>query len=722
MKNFFVLLVMTTALSTAAVAKEHTYDVVVYGGTPGGITAAIAAAREQKSVLLVEPYGFVGGLNTNGLTNLEHVHSLVGTVRGLAQGFAHRITDYYGLHKASWDFEAHVAQSVFEEMLAEQPNIEIRKNTRLTSAKTKNEELESIVLSDDTTVKGHMFIDASYEGDLLAASGATFHLGREGIAECKESLAGIRLQDPVRHASPYNENGSLLWNINPGEDLMEGEAHPLYQAFNYRLNVTNDPKKRVPFPKPENYDPAKYELLKRYLQKNRDMKFYQVTSLIPHNFERGGRHAEFNSSQVTARGHNAVFSIGFWGLQAGYIEGDYETRKRIESEYREATLGVIHFMLTDSSVPAQMRDELLMWGLDSDEFVDNGHWPEQIYVRTGRRLNGEYLFSQHDVMSMRAKKDVISLGSHVMDSHHVQTVSLGPDTFTNEGRIWQWLTGAYDIPYRSIVPKRTEVKNLLAPVPMSSTSVANTTIRLEPNWMMLGEVAGIAASMAINNDKAVQDINVQDLQNKIVEYGGLIPTYEILPAREGLWQYAYLNTDRPKKDKSAASGQLAAFKVKRDPEPGTPPAIRKIDDRDEQTDRPNWRQIDLPVAPYTAYYVRAKVKGAPSHFLFDGKAYEPNVTYFSRLTWADGDTPNNEYAWYKVSSQRPTDQAASILDLSSATPSDKDVELKADVFVVAEQTGLTTMTASDLEGLVRDSEKDQHAPVCAPAPYNGRQS
>jgi hypothetical protein len=306
-----------------------------------------------------------------------------------------------------------------------------------------------------------------------------------------------------------DEKGNLLPGISGwAKDYKEGDAHRGVMNYNWRLCLSNDPATRVPIPGPEHYDRARFRLLENWLAEQtragKEVKLTDILDLYHHAKDR----IEVNNKQA------AIISIGHFGGQFDYPDADYATRDKIIADHTDYTLGLLHFIATDESVPEKLRAEMQQYGLHKEEFADNGNWPYQIYVREARRMRGAYVVKQQDVTEDRRKPDAIAVGSHFVDSHHVQRLALSPTEFVNEGRIW--LDGfAYQIPYRALTPKAEECTNLLVPGAASYTHVAFCTYRLESTWMMGGHAAGTAAAMAAKDGKAVQALEIGALQDKL---------------------------------------------------------------------------------------------------------------------------------------------------------------------------------------------------------------
>jgi FAD-dependent oxidoreductase family protein len=521
MKRFAYALLLGLTLGLLAAsgrAQSADADVVVYGGVPCGVAASIAASREGARTLLIEPTKHVGGLNTSGLSTAETEHMLKWTFGGVALEVYQRIGKHYGMWGPAYYFEPHVAEKVFNDMLAE-AKVAVRYGLRVEKVEKDGARIRGIVLSDGSTVSAKVFVDAGYEGDLMARAGVTCTWGRESREEFGEELAGIRLDKTPRKAATVDEQGKLLPGISGwARDLVEGAADRKVMNYNWRLVFSNDPDKRAPIPAPAHYDRARYRLLENWLREmaaqGTEVKLTDILDLYSHYARRKDK-KEVNNKQA------AIISIGHFGGQFDYPDANYAARERIIADHTDYTLGLLHFLATDNSVPEKLRAEMSQWGLAKDEFADNNHWPCQLYVREARRMRGAFVMTQRDVQDDRHKPDAVALGSHFIDSHHVQRVALSPTEFVNEGRVWE--SGqVYQIPYRALTPKKEECTNLLVPGAASFTHVAFCTYRLESTWMMGGHAAGVAAARAASSGKAVQDLIVDNLQERLRAQGQVI--------------------------------------------------------------------------------------------------------------------------------------------------------------------------------------------------------
>lgn len=487
------------------------FDVVVYGGTAGGVITAISAAREGLRVALLEPGRHLGGMVSGGLGWTDYGRKEV--IGGYSLEFFERVGTKYG-RAIEWHFEPHVAEAVFNELVKEAGvqvflQHRLREKGGVSKAGTRILEIET---DAGARFAARIFADASYEGDLMAQAGVSYTWGREGSSEYGESLAGVREQTPLHQfraaVSPVDAGGRLLPEIVPRTPDPVGAADKRVQAYNFRLCMTKAPENRVPFPKPHGYDPARYELLARYLPA------FEATLGRPLGINDVMK-ADIVQNGKTDTNNNGAFSTDYIGGSYDYPNGDYATRARIRQAHVDYIQGFLFFLATDARVPAALSAEMKQWGLCRDEFVDTDHWPPQLYVREARRMIGEYVMSQKDIQTELTKGDAIGMGSYNSDSHNVQRRPTADGTAVeNEGDM-QVRVVPYQIPYRLMLPKRADATNLLVPVCFSATHVAYSTLRMEPQYMIVGHAAGIAAKLALDHQVALQDIDTAALAAKL---------------------------------------------------------------------------------------------------------------------------------------------------------------------------------------------------------------
>jgi len=379
--------------------------------------------------------------------------------------------------------------------------------------------IAEIRMENGTVFRARVYIDCSYEGDLIAQAGVSYTWGRESASQYGETLAGVREQT-VDHqwlvkVSPYDKDGELLPEVSPAPPGTPGAADKKVEAYNFRLCLTQERNKQVAFPKPSGYDARRYELMGRLLQAirqktGRSPRFDEITRIV----KLPNGKADFNN--------NGAFSTDYIGMSWDYPEAGYRRRAEIREDHVNYIKGFFYFLAHDPRVPADLQDEVNSWGLAKDEFIDTEHWPHQLYVREARRMVGEYIMTQRDVQAGIREPNSIGMGSYKIDSHNTFRYVTAEGTVANEGDTEVPLKGPYQIPYRILVPKRNEITNLLVPVCVSTTHVAYSTLRMEPQYMILGEAAGVAASLAIKENKAVQEIDVTKLRNRLKQQGAIL--------------------------------------------------------------------------------------------------------------------------------------------------------------------------------------------------------
>jgi hypothetical protein len=551
MKLNLSVIIITVFLLFGCTSKqnqEHAYsaDVIIYGGTSAAITAAVEVIQSGKTVIVVSPDKHLGGLTAGGLGYTDTGNKSV--IGGLSREFYHRVYNHYndssawiwqkhseygnkgqgtvamdGENRTMWIFEPHVAEKVFEDFVAEN-NITVYRDEwldRENGVVKKDGKIISFKTLSGKTFSGKIFMDATYEGDLMASTGVSNHVGRESTAQYNEQWNGV--QTGVLHhqhwfdkpISPYKIPGDpasgvlpLISTEHPGE---YGAADNKIQAYCFRMCMTNHPENRVPFPKPENYDSTQYELLVRVFDTGRK-DWFQKFDDIPNKKTDTNNHGPFSSDNI--------------GMNYDYPEATYERRREIIKQHHDYQAGLLWFVANDPRVPEDIRTRMATWGLAKDEFTYNGNWPHQIYVREARRMIGEYVTTENDVLLKREVPVPVGMGSYAMDSHNVQRYITPEGYVQNEGDIGVHPPAPYSISYGSIVPKKEECTNLLVPVCVSSSHIAFGSIRMEPVFMILGQSAAVAANLAIDKKIPVQDVPYEELK-KALEERKQVLTYQL---------------------------------------------------------------------------------------------------------------------------------------------------------------------------------------------------
>jgi hypothetical protein len=514
-------LLCLTAPARAADAVADA-EVVVYAATPGGIAAAVAAAREGADVLLVEPTRHVGGLLSSGLNTIEWNQNWE-TFGGVLDEFLHGIDAAYGRtepgshRQTAW--ESKVAERVFLDILATAKKLPrggrlaVVHEAPVDRVTMQNGRIVSFTSIDGRTFQGSVFIDASYEGDLMARAGVSYAVGREPRETYGEPLAGIRFDEKPVAARPFDAAGNLLPDVTARRADIgpEGSGDGKVMVYNFRVILEHvGPDNPRPLPKPAGYAPARYQMLAGVLAARPDIPLEELFYVVP----RPDKKVELNNRQ------DAAVSIGLLGGQHAWPEAGHARRRELWLASKEYTLGFLWYLANESTVPAALQTRMREYALPRDEFTDNDHWPWQIYVREARRMIGGHVLTQQDLQTDRDKSDSIALGSHFIDTHHVQRLAESDTLFRNEGRIWVDLRKEpYEIPYRCLVPQPQECTNLLVPVCLSVSHVAFSSVRVEETWMMLGQAAGTAAAQVARRGLAVQEADVPALQRRLVFRG-----------------------------------------------------------------------------------------------------------------------------------------------------------------------------------------------------------
>lgn len=534
--GFLFVVALLTLLQACGNSATYKADVIIYGGTSAAVTAAVEVMQTGKKVIIVSPDIHLGGLSSGGLGYTDTGNKA--TIGGLSREFYHRVWLHYndsnswkwerheeygnkgqgtpamdGENRTMWIFEPHVAEKVFEDFISEY-NIPIYRDewlNRESGIVTKEGKIVSFTTLSGKTFEGKMFIDATYEGDLMASANVSYTVGREACSEYNEQWNGVQAgvyhhghyfkSDISPYVIPDDPNSGLLPYISSEPIQPNCTGDDKIQAYCFRLCMSNHPDNRVSFEKPENYDPKNYELLARVFESGWD-EWFNKYDMIP--------------NRKTDTNNHGPFSTDFIGMNYDYPEASYERRKEIIKEHENYQKGLLYFVSTDKRIPEDVRNEMSKWGLAKDEFTDNGNWPHQLYIREARRMIGNYVTTENEVLGKINVKDPVGMGSYTMDSHNIQRYVTGEGYVQNEGDVGVHPGKPYKISYGSIIPKKEECTNLLVPVCVSSSHIAFGSIRMEPVFMILGQSAATAACMAIDRKEAVQDIDYSLLKEKLL--------------------------------------------------------------------------------------------------------------------------------------------------------------------------------------------------------------
>ena len=538
------ILVLTVCwILSAVLARAAEFDVVVYGGTPGGIAAALSAARLGNTVALLEYHRHLGGMTASGLgkSDIENREA----IGGLFREFVERVQGYYvrkygagsenmKLCRDGYYYEPSVAERVFDEMVGGESRIRVFRYHRLEEAIRNGARVVAIRVRnrDGGAVeefRGRVFIDATYEGDLAASAGAAYRLGRESRAEFNELHAGVVYQD-------YETRRFLKGTTGEGDRRL--------QAYTFRLCLTTDPANSTILREP----PPGYDRT-RYLGYLDDWKAGRLGA--PRQMKEGRGYftptfgtvvralsiTDIPNRKTDVNMNPRPLGFPFSQENAGYAEADWETREKITGRIRNLTLGLVYFLQNDPAIPAEHRQLANRFHLAKDEFEDNGNFPWQLYVREARRIIGLYTLSENDVIvgpelgRTRIHADSIAAGEFPIDSFPVRKREKGHDTAL-EGYILMLdeYTQPYQVPYRILVPR--DVDGLLVPVAASTTHVAFSTIRLEPTWMALGQAAGVAAHLSISGNRNLRDVDVGRMQRTLIAQGQVVTYFRDLDRKD----------------------------------------------------------------------------------------------------------------------------------------------------------------------------------------------
>jgi len=553
MKSFFSRLLLLLSwiiffcgVSTPTAKPPLEADVIIYGGTAAAVVAAVQIKAMGKSVIVVSPDIHLGGMSSGGLGFTDTGNKTV--IGGLARDFYHRLFLHYNdeknwrwekkseygnvgqatvaldsTYKTMWIFEPHAAEKVFEEYVKEN-KLDIRRDEWLYRKKggvvTKDGKIISLRTLSGKIYKGKMFIDATYEGDLMAAAGVSYTVGREGNDVYGEQWNGVQtgvfqhrhyfMQKVDPYKTPGVPSSGLLPEISAAPPGAKGSGDKRLQAYCFRLCMSNHPDNRIPFPKPEGYDRSRYELLARAFAAGWGdvVEVFSKFDTIPNRKTDTNNHGPFSSDYI--------------GGNYDYPEANYERRKEIIKAHELYQKGYLYFLANDTAVPAAVRKEMANFGLAKDEFTDNGNWPHQLYIREARRMVGDFIMKEADALGKTNIARSIGMGSYALDAHNAQRYVTPEGYVQNEGDIGVKPARPYGIDYGTILPKQNECANLLVPVAVSSSHIAYGSIRMEPVFMILGQSAAIAAVMSIDAKIAPQQLDYTMLEKELLKAGQVL--------------------------------------------------------------------------------------------------------------------------------------------------------------------------------------------------------
>ncbi|GAB3524805.1 FAD-dependent oxidoreductase [Emticicia fontis] len=534
-----VMIILPSYTSTKTkTAKTYKADVIIYGGTSSAVIAAVQVKKMGKSVIVVSPDTHLGGLSSGGLGFTDTGNKEV--IGGLSREFYQRLYTHYqkpetwqwqkkeefgnkgqgtpaidGTNRTMWIFEPHAAEQVYEDFVKEY-QLTIYRNEWLDRSKKgvtkKGLNISSFRTLSGNIYEGQMFIDATYEGDLMAAAGVSYHVGREANSVYGEKWNGVQTE-VFQHGhhfkskiSPYkipnDPKSGLLPEVSSAPPGEYGAGDNKIQAYCFRMCLSNSPENRIPFAKPQGYDPARYELLARVFASGWRETFDKYDP-IP--------------NRKTDTNNHGPFSTDYIGKNYDYPEASYERRKQIIKEHELYQKGLMYFLQNDPSIPADVHEKMQQWGLPKDEFKDNGGWPHQLYIREARRMVGEFVMKEADALGKTKVPNSVGMGSYSLDSHNIQRYVKQDGYVQNEGDIGVHPDKPYSIAYGSILPKANECTNLLVSVCVSSSHIAYGSIRMEPVFMILGQSAATAAVLAINNKVTPQALPYATLQAELLK-------------------------------------------------------------------------------------------------------------------------------------------------------------------------------------------------------------
>jgi hypothetical protein len=507
-----IYFLFNTHVVLAQTADTYQVDVCIYGGNSAGVIAAYSAKKMGKTVLLIEPGKNLGGLSSGGLGFTDIGNKYV--VTGLSKDFYRRIGTHYGKLE-QWVFEPHVAEDIFKSYV-DRAKVDVIYGYRLSTVEKAGKTIKTITIepsagqAKNKKISAKVFIDCTYEGDLMAKSGVAYAVGREANAKYNETYNGVQLLEGHQfpdHIDPYRIKGDrasgLLWGINKGSLMPRGSGDRKVQSYNYRVCLTDDPQNRIAITRPEGYDSTRYELLLRLMEKQKNslsLNDYFIWSEMPN------RKTDINNRNG--------FSTDMIGTNHAYPDGDYKSRRKYIEDLTSYTKGLFYFFGHDQRVPQALRNQMLQWGYPKDEYKGNNNWSHQAYIREARRMISDYVMTENNCTGKTVVTDGIALAAYNMDSHNTDRLVVD-GMVKNEGNVEIPGISPYPISYKAIVPKEQECDNLIVPVCLSASHIAYGSIRMEPVFMVLSQVAAVAASFSIDQGITVQQLDYKKINEKL---------------------------------------------------------------------------------------------------------------------------------------------------------------------------------------------------------------
>ncbi len=492
-------------------------DLCIYGGTSGGVAAAVQAKRMGLSVVIAEFSEHLGGMSASGLGATDIGNKAA--IGGISRSFYRTLGRVYPDHPnrdaddSVWTFEPHAAETIYNDWVSEN-NIPVHFRQHLARVETSGGRIVEIAMEDNTIYRAKVFIDATYEGDLMAQAGVSYHVGRESNTVYKETINGIHFGSPHHmfyawvdpYVVPGKPDSGLLWGIQDAQPGYQGQGDASVQAYNFRICLTKDPENRVPFPQPPGYDPEMFTLMARYLNAG------VWDAMLLHKMMPRGK---------TDLNNKGAVSTDMIGMNHEWPEADYQRREELFQLHFTNNLGMLYFLCNDDRVPAAVRQEVQEWGLTKDEFPNTGGWPHQLYIREGRRMVNDVVMTENHCRGYIKAEDPVGLAAYTMDSHNCRRLVIDGRA-VNEGNVEIRPTAPYGISYRSIVPRGEECTNLIVPVCLASSHIAYGSIRMEPVFMVLGQSAATAAALAIERDTEVQSVPYAPLRDRLLADGQIL--------------------------------------------------------------------------------------------------------------------------------------------------------------------------------------------------------